>query len=223
MSNFVGRGFYLALGAGAIGGAVLLFMQPKPGPETPPSAQETSAAPSAAADTSAPGSTTAQTVAELRQGTMQKLQFHNEAKPVSQTAFLGEDGDTLDMEAFEGKHVILNFWATWCAPCRKEMPMLSALQTEFGGPDFEIVTVSTGRGNPIALTKFFDEIGVSNLPEHRDPDQAFARDMGVLGLPITVMISPDGEEVARMQGDAHWDSPSAKAIVAAWVAGKPLQ
>ncbi|MBS4010760.1 MAG: TlpA family protein disulfide reductase, partial [Roseovarius sp.] len=120
---------------------------------------------------------------------------------------------------FQGRHVVLNFWATWCAPCRAEMPTLSNLQTEMGSEDFEVVTIATGRNAPTAMAKFFDEIDVDNLPLHTDPKSALARAMGVFGLPITVIIDPEGHEIARLQGDAHWDSESAKAIIAALVGG----
>lgn len=91
--------------------------------------------------------------------------------------------------------------------------MLSDLQREFGGEDFEVVTLATGRNPPPAMKSFFDEIGVDNLPLHRDPGSALAREMGVLGLPITVILNPDGDEVARMRGDANWASDNAKAIL----------
>ncbi|MCQ0092019.1 TlpA disulfide reductase family protein [Roseovarius sp. M141] len=147
-------------------------------------------------------------------GDMKKLTFHSAPKAVSTSTFTTQDGGTATLADFEGKYVLLNFWATWCAPCRKEMPMLSELQTEFGGDDFEVLTLATGRNPVPAIEGFFDEIGVTNLPTHRDPGQKVARDMGVLGLPITVIIDPEGREVARMQGDAHWSSDSAKAMIA---------
>ncbi|MFD0860052.1 TlpA family protein disulfide reductase [Roseovarius aquimarinus] len=148
------------------------------------------------------------------EGDMKKLSFHAEPKAISAGSFVMEDGGDGTLAHYEGKYVLLNFWATWCAPCRKEMPMLSELQTEFGGEDFEVVTLATGRNAVPAIEDFFAEIGVENLPMHRDPNQRVARDMGVLGLPITVIIDPEGREIARMQGDAHWSSESAKALIA---------
>lgn len=151
----------------------------------------------------------------LRQGDMKKLTFHSEAKPAGTSEFVTFDGAPLSLSQYKGKWVLLNFWATWCAPCRKEMPMLSELQTEFGGDSFEVVTVASGRNPPPAMKSFFEEIGVDNLPLHRDPKSALAREMGVLGLPITVILNPDGAEVARMQGDADWASESAKNVLRA--------
>lgn len=91
--------------------------------------------------------------------------------------------------------------------------MLAELQRELGGPDFEVITLATGKNDPAAMARFFAEIGVSNLPLHTDANSAVAREMGVLGLPATVLISRDGVEVARLLGDADWASDSAKAIL----------
>ena len=153
-------------------------------------------------------------LAALREGDMKKLTFHSAPKPVSEAAFAREDGGGDGFLAdYAGKYVLLNFWAAWCAPCREEMPHLSALQRDFGGAGFEVVTLATGRNSPAGIQKFFDKIGVDNLPRHQDPKQAIARDMAVLGLPITVLIAPDGQEIARLRGDADWNSDSARAIV----------
>ncbi|OSQ46160.1 TlpA family protein disulfide reductase [Marivita geojedonensis] len=149
----------------------------------------------------------------MREGDMKKLTFHSAAQPAGTAEFTTFDGAPLSLEQYKGKWVLLNFWATWCAPCRKEMPMLSELQTEFGGDDFDVVTIATGRNPPPAMQSFFREIGVSNLPLYRDPKSGLAREMGVLGLPITVILNPEGEEVARMRGDADWASDNAKNIL----------
>lgn len=93
--------------------------------------------------------------------------------------------------------------------------MLSALQAELGSDSFAVVTLATGRNAPPAMKKFFEEIGVDNLPLHRDPKMQVSRGMGVLGLPVTVILNPEGQEIARLQGDADWSSDSAKAILTA--------
>ncbi len=149
----------------------------------------------------------------LREGDMKKLTFHSEPKPAGSAAFETFEGEPASLEAYEGKWALVNFWATWCAPCRKEMPMLSELQAELGGEDFEVVTIATGRSPKPAMRDFFEEIGVDNLPTLRDPDSALAREMSVLGLPITVILNPEGEEVARLQGDAEWNSENAKEVL----------
>lgn len=151
----------------------------------------------------------------LRDGDMKKLIFHGTPEAVSKQSFdLADGAGTATLADYEGKHILVNFWATWCAPCRHEMPMLSALQSEFGGDDFEVVTIATGRNNPAAIQKFLEEINATNLPRHQDPKQKLAAQMGVFGLPITVIIDPEGREIARLRGDADWSSDSAKAIIA---------
>ena len=100
------------------------------------------------------------------------------------------------------------------------MPQLNALQKEFGGDNFEVLTIATGRNSPDGIQRFFDEAGVDSLPRHQDPKQALASQMGIFGLPITVIMDPDGREIARLRGDADWSSDSAKAIVQALVADR---
>ena len=107
----------------------------------------------------------------LREGDMKKLVFHAEPKPVSEAAFQNADGGTMTLGDLKGRYILLNFWATWCAPCREEMPSLNALQKEFGGDAFEVVTVATGRNSPAGIRRFFEETGVDVLPQHTDPKQ----------------------------------------------------
>lgn len=154
---------------------------------------------------------------DLRSGDMEKLNFHAVAKDVTTETFSLIEGGTGQLSDYKGKYILLNFWATWCAPCRKEMPQLSALQTDMGGDDFEVVTLATGRNPPPAMKSFFKEIGVENLPLHRDPKQQIARKMAVLGLPISLILNPEGQEIARLSGDADWSSDSAKAIIRALI------
>ena len=96
--------------------------------------------------------------------------------------------------------------------------MLSELQTQFGGDDFEVLTIATGRNSPAGITKFFADTGITNLPRHQDPKQKLASQMGIFGLPITVILDREGREVARLRGDADWASDSAKAVIAELIA-----
>ncbi len=154
----------------------------------------------------------------LRDGTIKKLVLHSEPKAAGTSSFVGPDGTDYDLSQFKGRYVLLNFWATWCAPCRAEMPSLDALQRDFGGDKFQVVTVATGRNPLPAVRKFFEEVGITSLPMYRDPKQKLAREMAVLGLPITVILDPEGNEIARLRGDAEWNSESARAIVAELIA-----
>ena len=160
-------------------------------------------------------------IAGLREGDMKKLVIHDAPQAASDVTFEREDdGEAMSLTDYEGKIVLVNFWATWCAPCRKEMPQLNALQKEFGGDDFEVLTIATGRNTPDGIKRFFADAGVDSLPRHQDPKQALASQMGIFGLPITVIMDPEGREIARLRGDADWSSDSAKAIVQALIAGK---
>jgi thiol-disulfide isomerase/thioredoxin len=158
----------------------------------------------------------------LREGDMKKLVFHADPKPLPQAEFTDLAGAPHSMADYAGKWVVLNFWATWCAPCRQEMPTLSALQAEMGGDDLAVVTLATGRNPPQAITRFFEEAGVANLPDYIDPTHNLARPMGVMGLPVTVIVDPEGREVARLMGEATWNGDSAKAILGALIAGERL-
>jgi thiol-disulfide isomerase/thioredoxin len=154
----------------------------------------------------------------LRDGDMKKLMFSAEAVEVPAIAIVDGDGVEHALSEWQGQWVVLNFWATWCAPCRKEMPSLDRLQTAM--PAIAVLPVATGRNSVEAIAKFYGEAGVTALPVLRDPKSELARSMGVLGLPVTVILNPEGREVARLIGDAEWDSASAQAVLGALVAGK---
>ncbi len=152
-------------------------------------------------------------LSDVRAGDMRKLVVHSDPSRTSEAAFLAVDGSEMTLDAYEGQIVVLNFWATWCAPCRHEMPHLAALQEQVGGDDIQVVTIATGRNPPPAMVAFFNEIGVDNLPLHRDPRQELAREMGVLGLPATLILDRNGVEIARLQGEANWADENALAVV----------
>ncbi len=154
----------------------------------------------------------------LRDGDMKKLSFHSDAKDMPAVGLVDLTEAPRSLEEFRGKWVLLNFWATWCPPCRKEMPGLDRLQAELGGDNFAVVTVATGRNPLPAIEKFLTEINVAHLTTLRDPSSEMARGMGVLGLPVTVILDPEGREVGRLMGDAEWDGPEAKAVLAALIA-----
>ncbi len=156
----------------------------------------------------------------MRAGLMKKLVFHSEPKPVSTIAFTDPQGGQNHLADYKGQYILLNFWATWCAPCRKEMPSLERLQVKLGSDNFKVVPIATGRNTIPGITKFFEKAGVEHLPVLLDPKSTLARDMGVLGLPITVILDPEGREIARLRGDAEWDSDSALATFKALTESK---
>jgi thiol-disulfide isomerase/thioredoxin len=156
-------------------------------------------------------------VKALLDGDMKKLMLLETPVAVPEAVLLdAEDGEHA-LADYKGKWVVLNFWATWCAPCRREMPSLERLQAAM--PEIAVVPVATGRNAVEGIKRFFEEAGVKTLPILRDPQSALAREMSVMGLPVTVILNPEGQEVARLIGDAEWDSASAKAVLGALVAG----
>ena len=160
----------------------------------------------------------AQDLSALQDGDMRKLVIHDAPVEVSQATFLGDAEAETTLQDLAGEVVVLNFWATWCAPCRKEMPTLAALQEELGDEGVRVATIATGRNDPVEMDRFLSEVGADSLPRWRDPRQQLAREMGVLGLPVTVILDREGQEVARLTGDADWSSESAIAILRALAA-----
>jgi len=154
----------------------------------------------------------------LLTGDMKKLVVASAPKDLPDVTYTTADGSDARLMDHTGKVLLVNFWATWCAPCRHEMPMLSALQTEFGGDDFQVVTISTGRDNPAKVARFFGDMGITNLPQNRDEGMRMARKMAVLGLPVVLLIDRQGREIARMTGPATWDSADSRALISALIA-----
>ncbi len=149
----------------------------------------------------------------LRQGEMAKLVIHDAPRPPIDEAFRDGSGAELRFADFAGKVVLVNLWATWCAPCRAEMPSIDRLAAEMAGADLAVVALSTDRFEAERIEAFFDEIGVENLAIYQDKRSEVARAAGAIGLPITLILDRDGSEVARLTGDAEWDSPEAKALL----------
>lgn len=141
-------------------------------------------------------------------------------RPVPHLPLLGAEGTALDLKEFRGKVVLLNVWATWCVPCRREMPTLDRLQASVGGPDFEVVALSIDRGGLAAVDDFFSQTGVRNLRIYLDQASAAMRTLGLVGLPTTLLIDRDGREIGRLVGPTEWDSPAIVAQIRRVVAGQ---
>ncbi len=132
---------------------------------------------------------------------------HPTAKQVADISFTDQRGRSLSLTEFRGKTVLLNIWATWCAPCRKEMPTLDRLQAHLGSERFEVVALSIDRGGASAVERFYAEIGVRHLAFFIDATGRAGSNLALLGLPGTLLIDPEGREVGRLIGPAEWDSP----------------
>ena len=135
-------------------------------------------------------------------------------KPMPELPFNDSDGKALTLTDFKGKVVLLNVWATWCGPCRKEMPTLDRLQAALGGHDFEVLPVSIDRKGMDVVTKFYAEIGIRHLSHYVAPTANQVLDtLGVWGLPATLLIDRLGRELGRLDGPAEWDSPESIAFL----------
>ena len=162
-------------------------------------------------------------LAALRTGDMRKLVIADAPRAtagIEDVVLLDSDGRELRLpEIAGGRVVLLNFWATWCAPCRHEMPSLDALEAALGGDSFAVIPVATGRNPVDAIDRFYSEASIGRLPVVRDPRQELARGFGVLGLPTSVILDGSGREVARLTGDADWQSEDALTIMQAITGG----
>jgi thiol-disulfide isomerase/thioredoxin len=139
-----------------------------------------------------------------------------EPTPAPEIAFLDGDGNARTLEDFRGKVVVLNLWATWCAPCRREMPSLDRLQAEHGGDDLLVLPLSQDRGEAEQqIAAFYDAFELEHLAVFRDPEAAAGRAFRAPGLPTTIVIDREGREVGRVLGHAEWDSAEAVALVQA--------
>lgn len=134
-------------------------------------------------------------------------------------AFNGPDGKPMTLADHAGKTVLLNLWATWCAPCRAEMPALDALQKEMGSDRLQVVAVNVDAGDDAKPKKFLSDIGIEKLGYYRDSTMALFNDVKTrglaLGLPVTLLIDGEGCLIAHMNGPAEWSGPDARRLVEA--------
>jgi thiol-disulfide isomerase/thioredoxin len=154
----------------------------------------------------------------LATGSLAGVIVHPQRKDIPAFTFTDEKGLSLDLSKWKGRVVVLNLWATWCAPCRKEMPDLAKLQTALGGPDFEVVALSVDRKGLEASGAFLREIGVTNLATYVEPEAKSLAALQALGLPATILVDRTGKEAGRLLGSAEWASPEAQAMVKALMA-----
>jgi thiol-disulfide isomerase/thioredoxin len=131
----------------------------------------------------------------------------DQPRAVAAINFDDGQGRARSLADFKGKVVLLNIWATWCIPCRKEMPALDRLQANLGGADFEVVPVSIDRGGRDTVAKFYVETGIRNLAMYVDASGQTVRTLDAVGLPTTLIINRAGNEIDRIIGPLEWDAP----------------
>ncbi len=206
--------------AGVVAGAVAVYVSGPPSGNAPlpqPAAQaEPDEADVAAC---AAKSDKAKAVGEAATGEVAAMLSADPPQSVKNLAFNAPDGTPMTLADRSGKTLLVNLWATWCAPCRAEMPALDALQKELGGEKFEVVAVNVDTGDDVKPKKFLEEIGIENLAYYRDNTLDLFNDMKkrglALGLPVTLLVDAEGCLLAHMNGPAEWAGDDARRLVGA--------
>jgi thiol-disulfide isomerase/thioredoxin len=143
----------------------------------------------------------------LAQSAPPAFSMHAAPRQLPEIQFENGQGEAMSLADFRGKVVLLNIWATWCAPCRREMPTLERLQATLGGPAFQVVALSLDRKGLPVVQEFYTELGLETLPIYVAESGDAQRALSVLGLPTTLLLDRDGNEIGRLLGPAEWDSP----------------
>jgi thiol-disulfide isomerase/thioredoxin len=146
-------------------------------------------------------------------GGMEQFTLNNPPLPVPETRFLDAAGKDVALADFKGRVLLVNFWATWCAPCIQELPSLDRLQAEIGGKDFTVLTINEDRQGAAVAGPFLEKHGLKHLGTHADRQMALARALDLHGMPSTYLVDRKGRIVGSLVGPAEWDSPAAKALI----------
>ncbi len=151
----------------------------------------------------------------LNTGQMAAFVTKKVPEALPEVTFNDAAGKAITLEAFKGRTVLLNLWATWCAPCREEMPSLDRLQQALGSDRFEVVALSLDKKGAEASQKFLNDVKANALKLYVDPSAKAGTALKLVGMPTTILINKEGLEIGRLSGPAEWDSPEAKALIEA--------
>jgi thiol-disulfide isomerase/thioredoxin len=161
-------------------------------------------------------------IGPLATGEIAAFRVHETAERFDDISFRAPDGEPLTLADFAGRSVLLNLWATWCVPCRAEMPALDRLQAALGGDDFQVIAVNVDVRNEERARAFLEEIGVDSLAFYSDPTLGIFNELKgrgyAFGLPTSILIDGEGCGVGVLAGPAAWDSDEAEALIKAAVA-----
>jgi len=127
--------------------------------------------------------------------------------PLPDISFRNDANKVVSLADYSGKYIVLNFWATWCAPCLAEMPTLDNLEGQLGGDDFQVLALSIDRAGDKAVRKFYAKTGIKNLTIVLDQMGEVGRGFKVQALPTTILLDPKGRELGRFVGSTDWDTP----------------
>jgi len=208
------RAILIALVAGAIAGAVAVYVRAGLSGNAEPPALS---AVDEDAGQCAVKAERAKTVAASATGDVAAMLAADPPRPLGALAFNDPSGKPMTIADRAGKTLLVNLWATWCAPCRAEMPALDALQKAAGSDRFEVVAINVDTGDDTKPKKFLADIGVESLAYYREDTLSLFNDLKkrglALGLPVTLLIDPDGCLIANMNGPAHWSGPDARRLI----------
>lgn len=151
----------------------------------------------------------------LATGAMTTFVFKATSEPLPDIQFLNASGTEKTLASLRGKVVLLNVWATWCAPCREEMPGLDRLQSQLGSDKFEVVALAVDKNGVEGAKKFLSDIRATSLGVYADPTAKEGTRLKVIGMPTTILIDAEGREIGRLIGPAKWDSEDAKRLIEA--------
>ncbi len=162
-------------------------------------------------------------VAPFVRGEVAAVNIAKRPLKIPDLAFQDAAGKPLTLENWRGRTVLLNLWATWCVPCRKEMPALDALERRLGGPGFEVVTINIDTRDPDKPKAWLKEGGISKLAYYADPAAKTFQDLKAIGrafgMPTTLLVDPNGCEIGTIAGPAEWASDDAVKLIEAALAG----
>ena len=153
--------------------------------------------------------TTLNDISALAGEALPLLAVHKTPQPVPEHVLLDKEERETSLEKYRGSILLVNFWATWCPPCRFEMPALDRLQAALGGPEFQVIAVSLDRNGLKRAREFYDAKDIQALDIHLDPKAEASGKMRVISLPTTLLIDRSGQEIARLAGIAEWDAEPA--------------
>ncbi len=203
--------------AGAVIGAIALYVMDNRSGNAPLAGIKADSSECAAA------SALAKRVGEAAAGDIAAMRGADRAISLSGLRFNDPDGKPVTLGSMRGKVLLVNLWATWCAPCREEMPALAKLQSRKGGPDFSVVAINIDTGGDEKPKAFLEQIGVENLAYYRDASMGVFNDLKAqglaFGLPVTLLVGRDGCLLAAMNGPADWGGSDAARLIEAALAG----
>jgi thiol-disulfide isomerase/thioredoxin len=166
---------------------------------------------------SAPESTHRAGANPLLTGAMTTFVLKQPAAELPDIRFLNGEGKDVSLSSFAGKVVLLNLWATWCAPCREEMPALARLQQQLGSDKFQVVALAVDKAGLEGARKFLKDNNIDGLALYADPTARVGTELKVIGMPTTLLMDAQGREIGRLIGPAAWDSPEAKRLIQSYL------